>query len=348
MRFLGAMAGMALLGAWAFLLWGEAAWFADPERTGSLAEFLSLGEIAAQVRVPVGQVMAMTIPFLLLLRFKKCVWGASIATAYCLHPLFALNFGSPLGHSPSDTYGLSYATVSPPVTYMAANVLVSNKRKDEVFAMIRSEDPDVVGLSEVNKAWRDAAIESLGDIYPYHGSGSNVGEWTDRACGGMLLSKYHIDSVYSPELVIDGARLRPFVEVAMGGSTVTLLHTERPGRAWRLRARLSLLEQVADRDVSGPRVVMGDFNTTTSSPLLKRFLSATGLLDSRMGFGRQPTWNHFPGQVPVAISNSLSKVWKPGFAIDHVFVSEELSVLERRTVPIPGSDHLAVLVTLKF
>lgn len=348
-RVLGAIAGLGIFGALLFVLWGEAAWFADPARTGPFAEFLSLGEIAAQVRVPFGQVLAVSIPAWLLLRFRKCLWGAAILAAYCLYPLFGLGFGSPLGDSAkAHSWRASAGAVEPAITYMTANVLWPNPSKEEVLALVRREDPDIVGLTEVSKHWRDAALGELGDLYPYSASGTNVGEWTDEAWGAMLLSKFPIDSVHSPELVIDGHRVRPFVEATIGNLSVTVLHAERPGRAWRLRARMELLEQIAARQFDGPRVVMGDFNTTTSSPVMRRFLAQTGLRDSRPGFGRQPTWNHFPGQVPISISGTLSKVWKPGVAIDHVVVSEGFSVMERRTVEVPGSDHLAVVVTLRF
>lgn len=346
-RFLSAAAGLGVFGALIFVLWGEAAWFANLDRTGPLAEFLSLGEIAAQVRVPFGQALVVSVPVLLLLRFRKCVWGASVIAAYCLSPLFILSFGSPLEYRPRGKYVIHFIEPQP-FTCMAANLLWTNPRKDEVLAMIRRESPDIVGLSEVSKAWRDAALQELGDLYPYSASGSNLGEWTEEAWGEMLLSKVPIDSVHSPELVIDGQRMRPFVEASIGGISVTVLHPERPGRAWRLRARTSLFEQVAEREPDGPRIVMGDFNTTTSSPVMRRFLRRTGLQDSRLGFGRQPSWNHFPGQVPAVISGSLARVWKPGVAIDHVLVSETFSVLERRMVSIPGSDHLAVVVTMEW
>lgn len=63
-----------------------------------------------------------------------------------------------------------------------------------------------------------------------------------------------------------------------------------------------------------------------------RLLEATGLRDSRRGFGRQPT---FTTAQPIA---GLE------IAIDHVLVSDSVRVLDRRIVALEGSDHKSVVV----
>ena len=79
-------------------------------------------------------------------------------------------------------------------------------------------------------------------------------------------------------------------------------------------------------------VVAGDFNVTPFSVHYGDFLKGTGLRDSALGFGISPTWNRrFPW---VAIP------------IDHVFVSDDLVVMDRRVGPACGSDHSPVIVTL--
>ena len=74
----------------------------------------------------------------------------------------------------------------------------------------------------------------------------------------------------------------------------------------------------------GSRLVIGDMNRTAGSPYFRDFLNETGLRDSRLGFGRQPSW----------------PVWLPyRITIDHAFLSPDLAVVDRRLGPDIGSDH---------
>jgi endonuclease/exonuclease/phosphatase (EEP) superfamily protein YafD len=81
----------------------------------------------------------------------------------------------------------------------------------------------------------------------------------------------------------------------------------------------------------GSRIVIGDMNTTDGSPLFSDFVLATGLRDSRLGFGRQPSWPTFS---PYRI------------ALEHAFVSDDLAVVARRLGPSIGSDHLPLIIDL--
>jgi endonuclease/exonuclease/phosphatase (EEP) superfamily protein YafD len=67
--------------------------------------------------------------------------------------------------------------------------------------------------------------------------------------------------------------------------------------------------------------------------MFRDFLATTGLKDSRVGFGWQPTWP--TGSMSLRIP------------IDHVLVEPDLVVLERQVGPDIGSDHLPVRVRLK-
>jgi len=83
-----------------------------------------------------------------------------------------------------------------------------------------------------------------------------------------------------------------------------------------------------------PLVLAGDLNTTPFSGVFTRFVRDSGLRDSNLGFGISPTW--------------MRKT--PWFAIplDHVLVSDDLLVYDRRLGPACGSDHNPVIVELSF
>jgi endonuclease/exonuclease/phosphatase (EEP) superfamily protein YafD len=86
------------------------------------------------------------------------------------------------------------------------------------------------------------------------------------------------------------------------------------------------------RNIDGPSIVMGDLNCTSWSPYFADLLRLSGLRDSRLGFGIQPSWTGNTRFMAIPI--------------DHVLVSHEIDVLDRHTGSKIGSDHLPVLVDL--
>ncbi len=91
----------------------------------------------------------------------------------------------------------------------------------------------------------------------------------------------------------------------------------------------ALADRIGRTGVS--RIVVGDMNSTEGSPHFADFLRRAGLRDSRLGFGRQPSW-------PTG--------WPYRIALDHAFVSDDLAVLERRLGPSIGSDHFPLILDL--
>ena len=82
---------------------------------------------------------------------------------------------------------------------------------------------------------------------------------------------------------------------------------------------------------AGSRIVVGDMNTHRRLAPLRRLPPRRGLRDSRLGFGRQPSW----------------PTWSPyRIAIDHAFVSDDLAVVDRRLGPAIGSDHFPLILDL--
>jgi endonuclease/exonuclease/phosphatase (EEP) superfamily protein YafD len=97
----------------------------------------------------------------------------------------------------------------------------------------------------------------------------------------------------------------------------------------QLRAIAEFLNQTDAR-----RVLVGDLNTTSWSPHFRELLAAADLVDSRRGFGVQPTWFALGGLLRLPI--------------DHVLVSPEIEVMSRRIGPDIGSDHRPVIVDLSL
>lgn len=334
-------ATLGTIAAASFFLLGETARWASSGMSERAAKFFWFAELCSQVRVPFGQALSLTIPLLLLLRMFKNAFAVTCVVLLCL----ASAFPAWLGGADARSRASRQASA---LTLISANVLRSNERMQDLFDAVLQEEPDVVGFLEFSSRWRDAAIDRLGGSHPFYVGATHAGSWTEGSLGLMLFSKLPIRSSAAPRFSIDGWDFRPFIEATLDGPhgplTVQLVHPELPAGGTRLRQRMQQLEDIGSRSPIGERVVMGDFNTTFASPVMKRFIASTGLRDSRPGFGRLPSWNHIPLQVPGVIRRPLSAFWEPGFAIDHALVSERLKVLDRRTISLPGSDHLGVLI----
>ncbi len=108
-----------------------------------------------------------------------------------------------------------------------------------------------------------------------------------------------------------------------------LIHPSLPFARRNTPELATLAERI--RRTGGSRIVVGDMNCTEGSPHFTDFLRDAGLRDSRLGFGRQPSW---PTDWPYRI------------ALDHAFVSDDLAVLDRRLGPMIGSDHFPLVLDL--
>ena len=266
------------------------------------------------MRYPFGEIVAAGTVILLLLRRWKSAALAGLVAGLCLAPELQLSFQDRDQAEPGARLRL-----------VSANLLRVNDLHGEALDAILAEDPDVIGLLEISPAWRDAALERLGAAYPHVVEGKTTENWDETSWGSMLFSKVPFRSAEAIPIVVRSWPQRPPLEAVLeterGPLTIHLVHPELPGRAYRLRARMAQLEWLEEREVQGERLLVGDLNTTSTSPLFRRLLERTGLRDSRAGFGRQPSWNHIPGQVPEAVARVVRKVWVPGFAIDHALAS---------------------------
>jgi endonuclease/exonuclease/phosphatase (EEP) superfamily protein YafD len=213
---------------------------------------------------------------------------------------------------------------------LMANVLASNRDHDALFDLVSRERPDVVALVEFNHAWQQQT-ELLRQSYPY-----SI-ELPNGTRGLALYSSVPILEASPPSVVRPFGDGNPALAVTLEfeGEPMHLwiLHPPSPlGGDGRARGRaefLELAEQIARR--TGRTLVVGDMNRTDGSPTFADFLDRTGLRDTRLGFGHQPSW---PVGSPYRIP------------IDHAFVGPGLAVVDRRLGPEIGSDHLPLLVEL--
>jgi endonuclease/exonuclease/phosphatase (EEP) superfamily protein YafD len=209
---------------------------------------------------------------------------------------------------------------------LMANVLYKNPDRRSLVRLIRRERPDIVALVELSDDW----LADLADVrqdYPYR---------LEAPAGGQGLSLWFRE----PPRSLDGPeRLTPegwpllHATFDFAGRTrhLWLVHPASPTQSAGQRPAARELAALAVRvgRTDGSRIVVGDLNRTSGSPHFADFLRVSGLRDTRLGFGLQPSW---PSWSPYRI------------AIDHAFLSPDLAAADRRLGPDIGSDHLPLLL----
>jgi endonuclease/exonuclease/phosphatase (EEP) superfamily protein YafD len=211
-----------------------------------------------------------------------------------------------------------------PLQIVSLNLLADNTATDRTLAYLRHSGADVVVLAEVTPAWAEALAE-LDALYPHR-----VVEPRDDKFGIALLSQWPLAE---PRVITPADGPPAIVAVLERDASTCLIVAAHPPApisaawsAWRDAQLDAFAELVAGAD--RPAILVGDLNTTPWSHVFGRLVATSGLRDSALGYGIQSTWN---AHRPV-----------PRIPIDHVLVSPDIRVLDRRVGPGVGSDHLPV------
>ena len=309
LRAAGRLGLAALLVGWG-LTWTARGWWVG-ELAASLAWYLGLAGAAGTL-------------LLLAVGLRRAALVALVPTAALLPEA--------LLHLPDDRAG-PLAAPTGELVVASSNLFWEDDAVDGFLAFLDRHDPDVVALQEVS-ARTLPALEGLADRYPFLVVSPEVVH--AKTWATAVLSRVPVTAarlVPAPE-GID----RPVIEVTLdhAGAAVVLrnVHPMRPGKPWRNARRGLVLDQLGALPWDAHGILCGDLNTASTSPAFGDLVAATGLRDSRRGFGRQPTWT---------TSRHLAGL---EVAIDHVLVGDAWHVLERSVHDVPGSDHRSVVARL--
>ncbi|MFT7677340.1 MAG: endonuclease/exonuclease/phosphatase (EEP) superfamily protein YafD [Planctomycetota bacterium] len=244
----------------------------------------------------------------------------------------------------------------------SANLLFGIAHPTPLGAWIEAQDLDVLGLQEVLDSDRSKLnwpriLESWRERFPY--------QWVEQHehFGMALLSRIPFERGRVEYVGAQGAQGaqgsqgsqgsqgaseggRPVALQATlewgGGTRVVVVHPVRPGDAWRQLERERFFGELG-RELGaqqGRLLLMGDCNATGASPHWQGLLRAARLVDSRVGFGRLPSWA--PKALPKRLNGSPAQTWAPKLlALDHLLV-RGLVTVDRGVGPEVRSDHAPV------
>lgn len=265
------------------------------------------------------QYLVVSLGLLLLFKYLRSPWlTGAIAAGVVLNAVLVL----PWYVGEDETSG------GVELKLLHANVLSSNTEYDRLIRLLDTEAPDLVMLQEVSPDWL-VALDELRADYPYSYAEAREGNFGIALFSRVpLRSVSHFDSppfgypTIVASLDIDGQVLHFIGTHPM----IPVSGTFYDARNEQLAGVARLLGKQAE-----PKILVGDLNLSQWDINYKRLEQQGGVRNARKGFGILPTWPVF---MPFAM-----------IPIDHVLVSETISVTGFYSGPRIGSDHLPLVVT---
>lgn len=232
-------------------------------------------------------------------------------------------------------YAASRSTSAPGAIHlrlMHANVLGGNRNYAALVAIVEEERPDIVVLQEFTEAWEAHLRHPLGAEYSYSKAAPRPG-----GSGMALYSRYPLEG--AEVLTLDASShpaLSARVNVEGTLLSVLALHPPTPMRRDKFANRNEQFARAASimKETRGPRVLVGDLNTTMWSPYFKDLVRESGLSNARQGFGLIPSW---PVPLPALLQIPIDHCLFGGMTLEAI-----------RTGGRTGSDHRPLLVEVSF
>jgi endonuclease/exonuclease/phosphatase (EEP) superfamily protein YafD len=210
---------------------------------------------------------------------------------------------------------------------LLANVLQQNQQYHKLRTLIQNVNADFLVLIEVNEAWLSALGPEL-TKYPYSQS-----QMWENNYGLAFFSRLPSRRT---DIRFFGSANKPSIiaELELDRQRMTVFSTHPPPPKSELETRqrdeqmLAIAREAAEID--GACMIVGDLNMTSWSSGFSPMIQHSKLRDSRLGFGVQPTW---PTHQPLL-----------SVPIDHLLVSSQIKVHNRKIGPPIGSDHRPILL----
>ena len=230
------------------------------------------------------------------------------------------------------------APASSTMRLMSVNVHLYNRNAASLISTVRRTTPDVIVIQEYSPAFDEALRPALADEYLYQIRKPQA----DNGDGWAVYSRQPLLAPIDTALQLHRSKrqARFAVRIADKEVIVYALHLTSPQsleKIGRNRAEVAdLVDLIAGE--TKPVILAGDFNFTNSTANAAA-LRANGMRNSHdlAGDGRGSTWRF--RKLPLSYR-------LPGFRIDHVYLSPQLTCTNSRVLDIAGSDHRPILADI--
>jgi endonuclease/exonuclease/phosphatase (EEP) superfamily protein YafD len=215
---------------------------------------------------------------------------------------------------------------------LIANVLVRNRRTEELVRLVHATDPDVLLALEPDRFWADA-LAGLDAHYAWR-----IKLPQDNAYGMLLVSKLELRDARVRHLMDqDVPSIVARLALRCGDESDLYALHPRPPHAFQASTERDAEILVVGREMrerGAPAIVAGDLNYVAWSHVTRLFRRLSHMLDPRIGRGLYAT---FDARRPLL-----------RWPLDHIFCTEDFRVVRLERMGFIGSDHFPILVELSY
>ena len=258
---------------------------------------------------------------------------ATVSTALLVQAFFILPF---YGLYPAEVKQTQPSSHRATVSLITANVLMPNRRAQDLLEIIHQHTPDIVLTLETNNWW-ETALKPLEAHYPY-----TVKCPLDNLYGMHLYSKLPLHST-ALRYIIEEDIPSIHTQVSLPSGDNIALHFLNPAppspsensESTERDAELLIVgKEIAKAASPQASIVAGDLNDVAWSHTTRLFRRVSGLLDPRIGRGLLNTFH--------------AKYWFIRWPLDHIFHSQEFTLVDMKRLPYFGSDHFPIYMKLHY
>lgn len=220
------------------------------------------------------------------------------------------------------------------ISILVSNVLTPNKKYQKLIDLINKKEPDVVLTLETDKKWEDA-LSGIEKDYPH-----TVKIPKDNLYGMHLYSKLELEDIKVKYIITEEIpSIHGYVKLRNGARVkIHCLHPKPPSpteddTSTKRDAELLFVGRNLRVDKESI-LVFGDLNDVAWSRTTKLFQKISGLLDPRIGRG---FYNTFHTGYPLF-----------RWPLDHVFHSNDFTLIELKRLHHMGSDHFPMYIKLNY
>ncbi|HET8754157.1 MAG TPA: endonuclease/exonuclease/phosphatase family protein [Salinimicrobium sp.] len=220
------------------------------------------------------------------------------------------------------------------ISILVSNVLTPNNHYDKLISHIKEYQPHVLLTLETDNEW-EKALSVIEEDFPY-----TVKVPKDNLYGMHLYSKLPLEDIEVKYLISDEIpSIHGFVRLKSGPRVkIHCLHPKPPSpteddTSTNRDAELLMVGKDCKTDHNSV-LVFGDLNDVAWSRTTRLFQKISGLLDPRRGRG---FYNTFHTGYPLF-----------RWPLDHLFHSNDFTVVEIHRLKSIGSDHFPIFVKLNY